>query len=74
MRSGGKEFSGLRIDVDPVLCEANAICVGMAPDVFDLDADENLQILADEIPDDRRQELIEIVGSCPRSALRVVDG
>jgi ferredoxin len=60
--------------VDPVLCEANAICVGMAPDVFDLDADENLQILADEIPDDRRRELIEVVGSCPRSALRVVDG
>ena len=34
----------LRVDRD--LCEANAVCCGLAPDVFELDDDEQLVILA----------------------------
>jgi ferredoxin len=63
----------VRVSVDKALCEANAVCVGMAPDVFDLGAEDELLILVEDIPQQRRQELLEVVGSCPRAALTLVD-
>lgn len=63
----------MRIEIDPGLCESNGVCVGMAPDVFDFGDDDHLQILLEPIPGSRRTELLEVVGSCPRSALTVVD-
>lgn len=45
----------------------------MAPDVFDLSAHDELLVLVEDIPQHRRQELLEVVGSCPRAALRLVD-
>ncbi|GAA1479565.1 ferredoxin [Gordonia sinesedis] len=59
----------MRIKADFDLCESNGVCVGMAPDVFDLDDDDNLVILADEVPADREDEMRQVVASCPKSAL-----
>ncbi|NDK88244.1 ferredoxin [Gordonia desulfuricans] len=59
----------MRIKADFELCESNAICVGMAPDVFDLDDDDYLVILQEEVPADRVEELRQVVASCPKSAL-----
>ena len=59
----------LKVVVDPDECEANAVCVGIAPEVFDLDDDEVLHILV-ETPDgellDRAREAVD---SCPKRAL-----
>ena len=46
----------MEIGVDRSLCEANAVCVGFAPDVFDLDDDEELVIQPGPIPDDRLEQ------------------
>ncbi|MGW0038987.1 ferredoxin [Gordonia sp. NPDC003376] len=59
----------MRIRADFDLCESNAICVGMAPDIFDLDDDDYLVILQEEVPADRIEELHQVVASCPKSAL-----
>lgn len=59
----------MRVSVDYDLCESNAVCVGMAPDVFELDDDDNLQILQAEVPAEREEEMRQVVASCPRSAL-----
>ncbi|MFT4124813.1 MAG: ferredoxin [Gordonia sp. (in: high G+C Gram-positive bacteria)] len=59
----------MRIKADFDLCESNGICVGMAPDVFDLDDDDYLVILADGVPSERAEELRQVVASCPKSAL-----
>ena len=61
----------MRITCDFDLCESNAVCVGMAPDVFDLDADDYLVILQEEVPSEREDELRQVVASCPRSALSI---
>ena len=61
----------MRIKADFDLCESNAICVGMAPDLFDLDDDDYLVILAEEVPEGQAEELRQIVASCPKSALSV---
>ena len=52
----------MKIKADFDLCESNGVCVGMAPDVFDLDDDD---------PEERREEMRQVVGSCPKSALSI---
>jgi ferredoxin len=61
----------MKVSVDPVLCEANGVCVGIAPDVFDLDDDEVLQVRPGELVGDESERVIQAVLSCPRNALRV---
>lgn len=59
----------MRIKADFDLCESNAICVGMAPDIFDLDDNDYLVILQEDVPAERVDELRQVVASCPKSAL-----
>ncbi|MGV9825816.1 MULTISPECIES: ferredoxin [unclassified Gordonia (in: high G+C Gram-positive bacteria)] len=59
----------MRIKADFDLCESNAVCVGLAPDFFDLDDDDYLVILSDEVPADRVEEVRAAVAGCPKSAL-----
>ena len=61
----------MRIKADFDLCESNAICVGMAPDIFDLDDDDYLVILSDEVPEGREEELRQVVANCPKPALSI---
>lgn len=61
----------MRIKADFDLCESNGVCVGMAPDVFDLDDDDNLLVLVDEVPEGREEEMRQVVASCPKSALSI---
>jgi ferredoxin len=55
----------MRIGVSYVMREANGVCVGMTPEVFGLDSQDHLVVRADDVPAERRQELAEVVGSCP---------
>ena len=61
----------MRVSVDHALCEANGICVGIMPGVFDLDDDEVLQVRQKELTDDEVGRAREAALSCPKSALRV---
>ncbi len=61
----------MEIDVDRSLCEANAICVGFAPEVFDLDDDEELVLSAAEVPRNQVERVTQAVASCPKNALLI---
>ena len=39
----------MKIKVDFDLCESNAMCEALAPDVFELDDDDFLQLNTDEV-------------------------
>ena len=58
-----------RVVVDLDECEANAVCVGIAPEVFELDDDEQLHILIDEPDGELANRVREAVDSCPKRAL-----
>jgi ferredoxin len=60
----------MKVHVDHAKCETNALCVGMAPDLFELDGDYPVQV-PHGIPAERRSEVSEIVASCPTGALSV---
>ena len=62
----------MEIVVDRDLCEANAVCCGLAPDVFELDDDENLVIKTQEPPADRLERVSLAVARCPKNALKIL--
>ncbi len=63
----------MKILVDYDLCEANAVCMSQAPEVFKVDDDDNLQILDENPPESLRKKVSEAVRLCPRQALALED-
>lgn len=55
--------------VDPGECEANAVCTGIAPEVFELDDDEKLHITIARPGPELIDRVREAVDSCPKRAL-----
>ena len=61
----------MKIKVDYDLCEANAICMEQAPEVFKVDDEDNLHILMEEPPESLREKIENAVRLCPRQALKL---
>ncbi len=59
----------MRVEVDHDRCEGNAVCVGIAPDLFDLDDDDYAVMKVDEIPADQEDVAEQAIAECPRAAL-----
>ena len=62
-----------KVEVDFAVCESNALCEAMAPDVFFVDDDDFLQIEDPTVTDDNRSRVTQAVASCPKSALRIIE-
>lgn len=63
----------MKVVVDYGLCEANAICMGINPEVFEVDDNDHLTILRPEITAETEHDVEEAVRRCPRQALSIVD-
>jgi ferredoxin len=64
----------MHIEVDWDLCEANAICQRVAPEVFKVDENDQLQILQENPGEELREKLTIAVKRCPRRALKLIEG
>ena len=64
----------MKILVDSELCEANACCQAAAPEVFQVDEDDNLHILIVEPGPALREKVEAAVRLCPRQALSIEEG
>ena len=56
---------------NPDLCEANAVCCGLAPEVFELDAEEQLIVKLADVPAEFGQRVELAVSRCPKNALEL---
>jgi ferredoxin len=63
----------MKVKADYDLCEANAMCEALAPDVFEVDDDDNLNLHTDEITPDNEEHVRQAVAACPKAALSIVD-
>lgn len=61
-----------RAYVNPDLCIGCGLCVSIAPEVFQLNADGISEVYS-ETPDDKRDEVYEAVDSCPVKAISIID-
>ncbi len=64
----------MKIIVDRQRCDGNGVCMGIAPEVFDVDDDLYLHV-AETIPEDPelRARVRQSVTSCPILALKLVE-
>lgn len=63
----------IRIVVDYDLCESNAICMQVAPDIFEVRDDDFLYVLNETPGEDARPRVMEAVQRCPKQAIKVVE-
>ena len=63
----------MRIVVDFDKCKSNAVCMGIAPDVFEVRDDNFLYILQDSPPDSLRPAVEDAVAQCPKQAISIQD-
>jgi ferredoxin len=61
----------MRVVVDFDLCESNAICMAVAPEVFEVRDDDFLYILDEQPPEALRPKVEEAVRRCPKQAISV---
>ena len=59
----------MRVVVDRDRCESNAVCVRIAPGVFQLDDDEYAMVTADPVPVEQETLAEKAIAECPRAAL-----
>jgi ferredoxin len=59
----------VRVEVDRDACEANAICAGLVPEVFQVDDEDVLHITAGDVPPAMADSVRHAVRSCPKAAL-----
>ncbi|MFT6399803.1 MAG: ferredoxin [Bradymonadia bacterium] len=62
----------MKVIIDFDLCEENAVCMDLVPDVFYFGgADDSLQIRQEAAADVTEAALREAVRQCPRGAIRI---
>ena len=63
----------MRVLVDRDLCESNAICMGIAPEIFEVRDDDLLYVLDENPPESERAKVKEAVQRCPKQAISIED-
>jgi ferredoxin len=63
----------MKIVVDYDLCEANAVCMGVAPEIFRVEEDDTLTVLIESPPERLRGKVQEAVRLCPKQALSIAE-
>lgn len=61
----------MKVVVDFDLCESNALCMQIAPEVFEVRDDDFLYILNEYPPEELRPKIEEAVKSCPKQAISI---
>ena len=57
--------------VDMNVCESNALCMGVAPEVFELGDDDVLRVLDEQPSEELRARVEEAVRLCPKQAISI---
>lgn len=63
----------MKIKVDFDLCESNALCEAMAPDVFELDDNDYLVVKTEQTTPENIEDVKRAVAACPRAAISLIE-
>ncbi|MCY9782391.1 ferredoxin [Nocardiopsis sp. EMB25] len=61
----------MRVEVDFDQCESNALCMGAAPEVFEVRDDDYLYLLTEEPSAELHEKVREAARLCPKQAITV---
>jgi ferredoxin len=63
----------MRVVVDLSQCESNALCMAAAPDVFQLDDDDQLHVLVEHPAPEQLENVERAIRTCPKQAISLVE-
>jgi ferredoxin len=63
----------VKVSVNFDLCQSNAVCMGILPEVFEVRDDGYLYVLDENPPETLRPRLEEAVRSCPTGAISLAE-
>ncbi len=63
----------MKVVVDFDVCQSNAVCMGIVPEVFEVRSDNFLYVLDEHPPAALAERLREAESSCPTQAITLVD-
>lgn len=63
----------MKIVVDFDLCQSNAVCMSIAPDLFEVRDDGFLYVLDEHPGSDRLEDVRSAITSCPTGAITLVE-
>ncbi len=61
----------MKVVVDFDICQSNAVCMDVAPKVFEVRDDGYLYVLQEEPPESMRAEVEEAAERCPTGAITI---
>lgn len=61
----------MKVIVDYDLCQAHGECAAVAPEVFELDDSDNLNVLIEEPDESLREKVEQAAAVCPVMAIKV---
>jgi ferredoxin len=61
----------MRVIVDFDVCESNAVCMAIAPEVFEVRDDDFLYVLDENPSEELRDKVEDAVRRCPKQAIRL---
>ena len=61
----------MKVVVDFDRCESNAVCMGIAPEVFEVRDDDFLYVLQEHPAEEMRPKIEEAVRLCPKQAISI---
>jgi ferredoxin len=64
----------MRIEADLTLCQGHAQCEEAAPEVFEVDDEGYVRVLATDPPDTLRDKVEQAIRLCPVAALKLTQG
>ncbi len=64
-------MTAMKILLDRAKCTGLGICESLAPDVFEVNDDGDLVMLADVVPDGMLDDVEAAIAGCPTEALRL---
>jgi sterol 14-demethylase len=64
---------GFRVVVDRGLCQGHGVCMGEAPEVFEVTREGKLTVLNERPPEALRHQIEAALKYCPTGALSIVE-
>ena len=68
---GARRSRNVRVVVDTEKCESNALCMGVAPEIFDVPDEGPVEVQNEHPSEDMRSEAEEAARVCPTQAITI---
>ena len=61
----------MKVKVDHELCSGDAICAEICPAVFEMNDDDQADVIVDTVPEELEDDVREAAESCPESCIYI---